>query len=252
MDIQKTGGIDLSQKNIVISGSSKGIGKAIATAFAKEGAAVYLCARNEVALYTTVAGLQTQFPAATIKAKPFDISEKANVLAFGEWAQTEAAKYGTGNIDILVNNAGIFTPGSIYNEADGLLENLIATNLYSAYHLTRFIVPQMIEAKQGHIFNICSVASLGAYANGGSYSISKYALLGFSKNLREELKPHGIKVTAVSPGAVLSDSWGDFDNSDRRIMETIDIADMIVAATKLTPQAVVEDMVIRPMLGDLP
>ncbi|MEO6228796.1 MAG: SDR family oxidoreductase [Ferruginibacter sp.] len=252
MDIQKTGSIDLSQKNVLISGASKGIGKAIATAFAKEGAAVYLCARNEIVLYNTVAELQTQYPAATIKAKPFDIAEKANVLAFGEWAQMEAAKYGTGEIDILVNNAGIFKPGSIYNEADGLLENLIATNLYSAYHLTRFIVPKMIDAKQGHIFNICSVASLGAYANGGSYSISKYALLGFSKNLREELKPHSIKVTAISPGAVLSDSWGDFDNSEQRIMEASDIADMIVASAKLSPQAVVEDMLIRPMLGDLP
>ncbi len=252
MEIQNTGSKDLSQKNILISGASKGIGKAIAIAFAKEGAALYLCARNEVSLYQTVAELQTQYPAATIKATPFDIAEKANVLAFGEWAQKEAAKYGTGNIDILVNNAGIFTPGSIYNEAEGLLENLIATNLYSAYHLTRFIVPKMIEAKQGHIFNICSVASLGAYANGGSYSISKYALLGFSKNLREELKPYNIKVTAVSPGAVLSDSWGDFDNSERRIMEASDIAEMIVASCKLSPQAVVEDMVIRPMLGDLP
>ena len=78
-----------------------------------------------------------------------------------------------------------------------------------------------------HIFNICSIASLHAYANGGGYSISKFALLGFSKNLREELKPHGIKVTAVSPGAVMTDSWGDFDNSGKRIMESKDIATII-------------------------
>lgn len=180
------------------------------------------------------------------------IFQKNDVLAFGKWAQNEAKLSGSKKVDILVNNAGIFTPGSIHNEADGLLENLIATNLYSAYHLTRCLVPQMIEAKQGHIFNICSIASLNAYENGGSYSISKYALLGFSKNLREELKAHNIKVTAVSPGAVMSDSWGDFDNSSRRIMEACDIADIIVASAKLSPQAVVEDIVMRPLLGDLP
>ena len=102
-----------------------------------------------------------------------------------------------------------------------------------------------------HIFNICSIASIHAYPNGGGYSISKFALLGFSKNLREELKPHHIKVTSVSPGAVMTDSWGSFDNSDRRIMESEDVAKIIVAASKLSPQAVVEDIVMRPILGDL-
>ncbi len=238
--------------NVIITGASKGIGKAIAAAFAAEGANLFLCARNEVALYNTVAELQTRYPAATVKAKPCDVSKKQDVLAFGGWAQKEAKLSGGGRVDILVNNAGLFTPGSIYNEADGLLENLIATNLYSAYHLTRYLVAEMIEARQGHIFNICSIASLNAYKNGGSYSISKYALLGFSKNLREELKPHRIKVTAVSTGAVMSGSWGDFDNSSKRIMEASDIADMIVASAKLSPQAVVEDIVMRPLLGDLP
>ncbi len=240
---------NLQHKNVVITGASKGIGQAIAAAFAQEGATLYLCARNEVTLYNTVAALQTRYPAAVIKARPVDVSVKEEVLAFGDWIQKEIA---SGSVEILVNNAGVFTPGSIYNEADGLLENLIATNLYSAYHLTRFLVPNMIEARRGHIFNICSIASLNAYPNGGSYGISKYALLGFSKNLREELKPHGIKVTAVSPGAVMSDSWGNFDNSSKRIMEASDIAAMIVAAAKLSPQAVVEDIVMRPVLGDLP
>ena len=88
--------------------------------------------------------------------------------------------------------------------------------------------------------------------NGGSYSISKFALLGFSKNLREELKPFGIKVTAVLPGAVMTDSWEGFDNSTKRIMEANDIANLVVAAASLSDQAVVEDIVIRPLLGDLP
>ena len=99
--------------------------------------------------------------------------------------------------------------------------------------------------------NISSIAGQQAYPNGGSYSISKFAVAGFSKNLREELKPMNIKVTTVYPGAVLTDSWGDFDNSDGRIMEAGDIAAMILAASKLSAGAVVEEITLRPQLGDL-
>ena len=239
-------------KNVVITGGSKGIGLATAHTFARQGATLFLCARNEITLYNTVAGLQTRFPSAIIKAKPADLSRKNEVLEFGSWILEEVGKHGNGSIDILVNNAGNFTPGSVYNEEDGLLETMVASNLYSAYYLTRQLVPRMIESGKGHIFNMCSIASLNAYANGGSYSISKFALLGFSKNLREELKPLGIKVTAVVPGAVMTDSWEGFDNSSKRIMEANDIAEMIVAAASLSDQAVVEDIIIRPLLGDLP
>jgi NADP-dependent 3-hydroxy acid dehydrogenase YdfG len=98
---------------------------------------------------------------------------------------------------------------------------------------------------------MCSIASLHAYKDGGAYSISKYALHGFSKNLREEMKPHGVKVTSVFPGAVLTDSWGDFDNSNQRIMEAQDIAKLIYTAAQLSPAACVEDIIIRPQQGDL-
>ena len=231
--------------NIIITGASKGIGKAIATAFAAEGNNLFLCARNEATLNCTVAELQSAYPGIVIKARSVDLSEKEAAQEFGNWC------LGFGVPDILVNNAGQFINGGICDEADGNLEKMIAVNLYSAYHLTRSLLPAMTAKKAGHIFNICSIASLHAYANGGGYSISKFALMGFSKNLREELKPHGIKVTAVSPGAVMTDSWGNYDNSDKRIMEAEDIATMVVAATKLSPQAVVEDIVLRPLLGDL-
>ena len=238
--------------NVIITGASKGIGKAIASAFAAEGATLFLCARNEVILYNTVSELQTRYPESTILAKVADMAVEENAKNFGEWVLAGLKNTSSGKIDILINNAGAFTPGSIYNEEEGLLEKMMQVNLYSAYHLTRKLVPAMIAAKQGLIINICSIASLKAYSNGGSYSITKYALMGFSKNLREELMPHRIKVMAVYPGAVLTDSWGDFDNSEKRIMEASDISTMILAASKLSPQAVVEDIVIRPLLGDLP
>jgi short-subunit dehydrogenase len=110
----------------------------------------------------------------------------------------------------------------------------------------------MMKNNSGHIFNMCSIASLKAYHNGGSYSISKYALKGFSENLREEMKPFNIKVTAVYPGAVLTATWDGADIPPARIMEADDVATMIYAASFLTPQACVEDIVIRPLLGDLP
>jgi len=236
----------MGNKNIVITGASKGIGKAIAEAFAAEGANLFLCSRNELSLNTTIKDLRKRFAGSNITAKPFDLSVKQEAVDFGNWVNEHCD-----SVDILVNNAGSYLPGSVFNEADAVLETMIQTNLYSAYHLTRVLLPRMMAAKKGYIFNICSIAALQAYKNGGSYSISKFALLGFSKNLREEMKPHNIKVTAVSPGAVLTDSWGDYDNSTHRIMEATDIAAMIVAATKLSAAAVVEDIVLRPQLGDL-
>ena len=213
--------------NVIITGASKGIGKAIAEIFAANGHHLFLCARGEVVLYKTLEELVTKYPSAIIKAKPFDLSRKEEAKAFGAWC----LEYGVP--DVLVNNAGFFEPGSVHNEPDGTLESQLAVNLHSAYHVTRAVLPWMMEKRSGHVFNMCSIASLDAYANGGAYSISKFALYGFSKNLRQEMKPHGIKVTSIHPGAVMSDSWGKYDNSSKRIMEAEDIAKMIYAATLL-------------------
>lgn len=234
--------------NIVITGSSKGLGKCIAEQFAgdKQGHTILLCARNRTSLMATSQQVQGRFPRATIKFFVCDLSKKEEVINFANWVQQQVEK-----VDILVNNAGLFNPGSVHNEPEGSLENMIEVNLYSAYHLTRILLPNMIERKRGHIFNMCSVASLNAYQNGGAYSISKFALLGFSKNLREEMKPFGIKVTAVIPGAVYTDSWAGTGVDPRRIMESEDIAKMIYAAASLSLQACVEDIIIRPQQGDL-
>lgn len=230
--------------NVVVTGASRGIGKAIAALFAANGHNLYLTSRSDIALYKAMEEMQVKYPSVAIKAKAFDLSTQAKDA--GQWI------LGTGVIpDVLVNNAGVFEPGSVHNEPEGQLENQIATNLYSAYHLTRTLLPKMMERRSGHLFNMCSIASLHAYHNGGAYSISKYALHGFSKNLREEMKPYNIKVTAIHPGAVLTDSWGDYDNSKKRIMEAGDIAKMVYACSQLSPAACVEDIVIRPQLGDL-
>ena len=98
---------------------------------------------------------------------------------------------------------------------------------------------------------MCSVASIKAYPNGGSYAISKFALLGFTKCLREELKDKGVKVTAILPGATWSDSWAGVDLPQERLMPASDIADIIWGTYVLSDVAVVEELLIRPQLGDL-
>lgn len=231
---------------IIITGASRGLGKAIAEKFAAGGADLVLCSRNAAALSQTERELAVRYPGIAIRARTADLADKEQVRQFGQWVLDQGIA-----IDILVNNAGQFIPGSIYKEEEGALEKMIEVNLYSAYHLTRVLLPPMIAAKKGHIFNICSIASLQAYPNGGAYSISKFALAGFSRNLREEMKPHGIKVTAVYPGAAYTDAWAGSGVDPLRIMEAGDIADMIEAASRLSPQATVEEILLRPQLGDL-
>jgi len=230
--------------NVIITGASRGIGKAIAEIFAAHGCHLFLCSKNEKVLLSAAEELQKKYPGIIIKAKAFDLARDAG--SAGKWILDEGVVP-----DIVINNAGSFEPGNVYNEPEGLLEQQMGSNVYSAYHFTRKLLPKMMERKSGHIFNICSVASLKAYPNGGAYSISKFALHGFSKNLREELMSFNIKVTSVFPGAVFTDSWGNFDNSAGRIMVARDIAVMVHAASQLSPAACVEEIVIRPQSGDL-
>ncbi|MHA4843225.1 SDR family oxidoreductase [Flavitalea antarctica] len=234
--------------NIVITGASKGFGRSIAEKFAANGKShlVMLCARDKQRLETTAEELRHNYKASDFRTFDCDLGVKDQAIAFGAWVLSN-----TTEIDILVNNAGIYFPGTISNEEDGVLEKLISVNLYSAYHLTRRLLPAMIKNRRGHIFNMCSIASLNAYPNGGAYSISKYALAGFSRNLREELKQFDIKVTAVFPGAAYTDSWKSSGVDPQRLMDEKDISDMIYSAAHLSARACVEEILLRPQLGDL-
>ena len=232
--------------NAVITGASKGLGKATAQELAKLGYNLFLCSRNEMVLYKTVEALYNEFPGIEIKGIPADLGTREGCDAFAAKLLAAGAA-----IDVLVNNAGQFEPGSVHNEDAGTLEHMLNVNLFSAYHVTRALLPGMMERKSGHIINMCSIASLQAYANGGSYSISKFALLGFGKNLREEMKPHHIKVTNIMPGAAYTDSWAGSGVDPNRLMEAADVAKAIGMLVQLSPQACVEDIVLRPQLGDL-
>jgi len=230
-------------KNIVITGAARGMGKAIAEKFAHSGNRLILCSKTESTLTKTAELLkQSQ---AEVHYFAADLTVLKEVKAFAQFCLTFGAP------DILINNAGTYVPGNCIDEPEGSLEFMLKTNLYGAYELTRALVSSMIENKQGHIFNISSIAGLQAYPGGGGYSISKFAMRGFTQNLRQELMLKNIKVTGVYPGAVFTDSWAGFDNSQNRIMLPSDIADIIFATSQLSPAAVVEDIIIRPQQGDL-
>lgn len=234
------------RKTIVVSGGAKGLGRAIARRFAEGGYNIAVCGRTLEDLQKFEQELRADFSGCQVLVFQADLKNSAEAKSFAAAVQSEF-----GDVDILVNNAGTYIGGSICSEADGVLEQLVETNLYSAYYLSRAILPGMRAAGTGHIFNMCSVASILAYPNGGSYSVSKFALLGFSKSLREELKNEGIKVTSLLPGATWSDSWAGVDLPEERLMPATDIADVVWAASQLSKTGVVEEIIIRPQLGDL-
>ncbi len=235
----------MNRKLIVVSGGTRGIGRAIVEIFARNGFDIVASARKEKDLKELQHFISTEY---NVKCFTYaaDLGKKEQVMSLVDFIRSMNRP-----VDVLVNNAGNFIPGNIHEEEDGVLESLIETNLYSAYHLTRGLVKGMIAWKSGYVFNMCSVASLMAYPNGGSYSISKFALLGFSKGLREELKPFNIKVTSIMPGAVLTDSWAGVDIPEERFMSADDVAKTIWTAYNLSDSAVIEEIVMRPQKGDL-
>ncbi len=231
-------------KRIVITGASKGIGKALSIKFAAEGFDLALCSRT----LSDLEKLKSEIEHRGIEIKIFacDVSKKEEVKKFSEYVLSN-----WNSVDLLINNAGTFEPGQVYNEAEGTLERLVETNLYSAYYMSRNFIPGMVDQKSGHIFNMCSVASIQAYPNGGSYSISKYAMLGLSKALREELKEFNIRVTSLIPGATYTDSWAKSGLPEARFMKAEDIAKVVCDIYHLSENTVVEEILLRPLAGDI-
>ncbi|MEM7657025.1 MAG: SDR family oxidoreductase [Bacteroidota bacterium] len=230
----------MSQPTIFISGASKGIGLGIARLLYQNDYRVVICARGQAALDAAKAEMPK------IHTYVCDIADKEAVKRMAVWLNETF-----GPLDVLVNNGGNFQPGQLHSEADEVYEAMMATNMDSAYYLTKGVLPLMMEQKKGTVVNIASIASINAYANGGSYGISKFAMLGFSKNLREEMKPHNIRVISIMPGAVRTASWDGVDLPEERFMPVEDVAQLVWALCSLTDRTVVEDIVLRPALGDI-
>lgn len=232
-------------KLVVVTGGSRGIGRAVAERFASAKFDVATCARRMDSLEALRKEVETEYK-TRVHIFQADLADTSQVNAFTRFVQDLNVP-----VDVLVNNSGLFVPGDLSTEPAGNIETMIDANLYSAYHMTRGLVPAMKVLRRGHIFNMCSIASFTAYPNGGSYAISKFALLGFSKCLREELKEHGIRVTSVMPGATYTESWQASGLPEQRFIPVEDVAEMIFSAYSLSPRTVVEEMVIRPQMGDI-
>ena len=235
----------MGEKIAVVSGGSKGIGKAICEAFASQGYSIITCGRSEEALLTLKEEIKQKFGLKVLLCVA-DLGLKEGRNTFVNFI-----KENTKHIDVLVNNTGQYIPGEILKEEEGVLEDMLQVNLLSAYDLTRGTIDLMYRSPKGHIFNICSTASIKPYLNGGSYCITKFAMLGMSKVVREELKESGVRVTSVLPGPVLTGSWDGVDLPETRFMTPEDIAKAVLEVYQLSSHTVVEELILRPQLGDI-
>lgn len=229
-------------KTAVITGATKGIGKAIAERFLAAHYDIAICARSQEDLEVLQKDWKANYPQQEVYIFPADFSNEQDVKDFAAYALQQLPV-----IDVLVNNAGIFLPGNLLEEEEQQLKTMMDINLMSAYYLSRALFPKMKEQQSGHIINICSVASLQSYGGGTSYSVSKYALLGLSDNMRTACKPYGIKVTAICPGPTMSHSWAGSGVDESKLMKAEDVADIVWQTSQLSIQACVDKIVLNPM-----
>ncbi|MES2827409.1 MAG: SDR family oxidoreductase [Bacteroidota bacterium] len=226
--------------NAVITGATKGIGRAIAVKLAEQGYNLAICARNEAEL--TSFKTELDYTGAKVFTYAADFSKKEKVEDFCRFAAGE-----TGTIDVLVNNTGTFLTGSILDEADDQFESQLNLNLKAAYYCTKFFGKMMREQRYGHVFNICSIASKQIAENAGSYSVTKAALLSLNNVFREELSKYNVKVTAVLPGSTLTASWEGTSISPERFVQPEDIANSISSILSLSAGANVDELTITPL-----
>ena len=234
------------QRYILVTGGTKGIGRAVAELFAKEGFHIITCSRNENDLQKLKLEIEQAYTFSKVLYQQADLSDRNTIEAFLKYVQGLQVQ-----VEVVVNNSGLFIPGKISEEDNDALPFMINTNLYSAYYISKTLVKDMIKRRCGHIFTLCSTASIVPYTNGGSYCISKFALYGMTKVLREETKAHNVKVTAILPGATLTASWEGVDLPPERFMKSEDVAQAIWSAYTMSANSVVEEILIRPQLGDL-
>lgn len=223
----------------IVTGCTRGIGYAIATRLSEEYAIVG-CGSTP----SLVEAIRHKHPSWDIQVR--DLSQKNEAKAFAAYIRATYPQ-----IDLLINNAGRFMAGQIADEPDDLYEQMLAINLHSAYFVTKGLLPIFRAQKRGLIINIASVASLAAYPNGSAYSIAKAGMLSLSRNLREQLKPYHVGVTALLLGATRTTSWEGAPYPPERFISPEAVADLIWSIVHLPPEAVVEEILMRPMLGDI-
>lgn len=226
--------------NAVITGATKGIGKAIAIKLAENGYNLAVCSRNEPDLQELKAELE--YTGLKIFSYVTDCSNKEEVYGFCKAVHADLT-----SIDVLVNNAGVFLPGLMLDETDSQLENQLNLNLLAPYYLTKYFGKLMSEQQSGHIFNICSVASKEVVENAGSYSVTKSALLSLNNVWRGELSKYNVKVTAILPGSTLTSSWEGTEIPAERFVQPEDIANTLYTILNLSSGVNVDEVTLKPI-----
>lgn len=228
---------DLKNKNALITGAGKGIGKAIAIALAKEGVNVILISRTQA----DVDQLSAEISSLGVKslALSADVSDITSINTAVEKALAEFT-----NIDILINNAGIAAFGKFLELEPAAWEKIIQVNLMGTYYTTRAVLPNMIERQNGDIINISSTAGLNGNALTSAYSASKFAVLGLTDSLMQEMRKHNVRVTALTPSTVATDLALDLkltDGNPEKVMQPEDIAELIIAQLKLSRRVFIKN-----------
>ncbi|RDC56074.1 SDR family NAD(P)-dependent oxidoreductase [Pedobacter chinensis] len=224
----------------VITGATKGIGRAIAIKLWQEGYDLLLAARGIKELEKLRDELF--MTGRTVLIYAMDCSVKQEVYQFLDHAESAF-----GFVNVLVNNVGTFLPGSLLDEDDEIFEKQQDLNVNASYYISKFFGKKMRSEKQGHIFNICSVASKGPVKNAGSYSVTKTAMLSLNHVLRQELAPHNVKVTAFLPGSTKTSSWEGTTIPDEKFVQPEDIAETLYTILNLSKGVNVDEVLITPL-----
>lgn len=225
---------ELKGKMALITGGSRGIGKAIALALAEEGVNVAITGRNEEKLKAVVQEIEQKGVKSVYAV--FDITSKTEVYGALEKLQKDFGK-----IDVLVNNAGIAAFGGILEMEDEKWEEIVKTNLFGAYYVVKAVVPSMVERKTGDIINISSTAGLKGNAMTSAYSASKFGLIGMSESMMLELRKQNIRVTTLMPSTIASDMSKEVlkitDGNPEKVLQPEDFAELVVDLLKLNKRA---------------
>lgn len=228
---------DLKNKNALITGAGKGIGKAIAIALAKEGVNVILVSRTQA----DVDQLANQTSNLGVKSLALS-ADVSDINSINSAVEKALAEFKT--IDILINSAGIASFGKFLELEPEAWERIIQVNLMGTYYTTRAVIPNMIERQTGDIINISSTAGLNGNALTSAYSASKFAVLGLTDSLMQEMRKHNIRVTALTPSTVATDMAKDLnltDGNPDKVMQSEDIAELIIAQLKLSRRVFIKN-----------
>ncbi|SCX93633.1 3-oxoacyl-[acyl-carrier protein] reductase [Nonlabens sp. Hel1_33_55] len=227
----------LKNKKAIITGGSRGLGKATAIAFAKEGIDVAVTGRDETALQETVKELEQLGVKAHYAA--FDVSN------YQEVKNSVANLIGKlGSVDILVNNAGIAAFGSFQDMEVEQWSQIIQTNVMGMYYMTKEVLPHLIDKNEGDIINVSSTAGLSGNANTSAYSASKFAVIGMSESLMKEVRKENIRVCTLTPSTIATDMTVELGIADKdsedSVLQPEDFAQLIVAGLKLPRRAMMK------------